>query len=214
MKFSKNDARLLEFCIQELEVRTSAEVVLVIRESSGNYRDIAYLIGAIFSWVLLLSAIAAPFEIPEYWLPLPMVLIFVLVAWLVNRTASRVWFTSARRLHLQVAKAAHACFYENKIHLTEAHSGILVYCSFLERQVEIVMDRAAAKALSETVVQEFRQWIIERLYAGSSHSEQVRGLLEVLRSFGVHLGKVLPPTGQPKLNELENAPELGKREDI
>ncbi|MBC7690285.1 MAG: hypothetical protein H7222_00820 [Methylotenera sp.] len=211
MKLSEKDSRLLEVCIQELEVRTCAEVVLVVRESSGNYRDVAHLIGAVSAWGLLLAAMSVPTEIPEYWLPLPMLFVFWTASWLIQHSPARVWFVTKKRKKVQVAKAAHACFYEKKIHQTTSHTGILVYCSLLEGRAEIVMDHTAEKALNSKRILEFQDHLITQV---CKSTDRLRGLLEVLRTFGLYLGQELPPSTCEKPNELENAPDFSAGEEI
>ena len=210
MKFTEADSRLLEVCIQELEVRTCAEVVFVLRESSGNYRDVSHLCGASAGWVALLFAMSVPAQIPEHWLPLPMAFIFWIVSYGVTHSRFRVWLATAARKKGQVSKAAHACFYEKKIHQTSSHSGILVYCSLFEKRVEIIMDRTAEKAVDLAKIEEFKVKITSHF--GQLPAETLRGLLEVLRSFGVYLGTQLPPSLGEKLNELENLPDLNSGE--
>ena len=213
MKLNSSDAKLLEHCVQELELRTSAEIVLVIRKSSGSYRDIAHLGGAFAGWCLLVIAMSVPYDIPEYWLPLPMVAIFFMVSLSIKHSRLRTWFSAKKRKIRQVARSAHACFYEKKIHQTTAHSGILVYCSLLEQRAEIVTDRAAELALDAARVTEFQNLIMSKFCRQSNHSEAIRELLEVLRSFGVYLGKVLPASATEKLNELDNSPDLTEEDE-
>ncbi len=209
MKLSQEDSRNLEVCIQEIELRTSAEVVLVIRETSGSYRDVAHLAGAIAAWCLLLIAMSVPATIPEYWLPLPMAFVFWAVSFIVVKSRIKIWFAGPKRKKAQVTKAANACFFEKKIFQTSTRCGILIYCSLLEKQTEFVMDIGATRALDAVKMEEFHQQLITHAYQ-VPHSKRVRGLLEVLRSFGIYLGHQLPRTQPETLNELENRPHFGE----
>ena len=209
IKLTPQDAQHIEICIQELEARTCADVLLVLRESSGNYRDVAHLMGAILGFLVLLIAMVAPVEIPEYYLPLPMILIFWITSWLVLHTKLKILFSGPNRKIAQVAKAAHACFYEKKIHQTSLHAGILIYCSLQEKQVELVMDRTAEQALESAKVLEFQDAFSQKACLTNS-TERTRGILEVLRTFGVYLGSRLPPTNGEHLNELSNTPDFGE----
>jgi uncharacterized membrane protein len=213
MKLNSSDAKLLEHCVQELELRTRAEIVLVNRKSSGSYRDIAHLGGAFAAWCLLIVAMSVPDDIPENWVPLPMVAIFFIVSLTIKHSRLRTLLSAKKRKIRQVARSAHACFYEKKIHQTTAHSGILIYCSLLEQRAEIITDRTAELALDPARVTEFQNLLMSKFCTQKNHSEATRALLEVLRSFGVYLGKVLPATSTEKVNELSASPDLNEEDE-
>jgi uncharacterized membrane protein len=199
MKFSKKERELLDLCLHEIEARTCAEVVLVVRKWSGNYRDVNYLFGAFAAWLSLMIVLSVPAEIPDTWIPLPLIFVFWAAAAVSQRTYLKKWLTFRKRRDLQVKRASHACFYEKKIHQTTAHSGILIYCSTLERQTEIVMDRAAVAALDAVKMEEFSQQ-----FSGVCDAKnRFECLTQALRSFGVYLGQVLPVGAESTKHQLD-----------
>ena len=209
MKFNDREQQLLGLCIEEMEARTCAEVVLVIRKSSGNYKDVSYLVGAGMAWFALLLVLSIPTEVPEMWIPLPLVFVFWSLSWLAHRTPLRAWLSTRKRKSLQVNRAAHACFYEKKIHETSSHSGILLYCSSLEKQARIVMDRNAAAALETKRISEFEAQLTEA--CGSQ--DRFKALSETLRTLGLYLGAKLPSLPTPLAHELANLPELDQPDE-
>ncbi len=211
MKLGKDDARLLERCIEELEARTEAEVVLVLRPRSGHYRDVSYLVGAAAAFLLLAFFLYSPFEFPSYAIPLPLLAAFAIAGWFSQHSVLRRWLTPARRRRLQVESDGRAAFVEHRVGETEKRTGILVYVSLLERDALVVADRAAVKRLSSERLEEFRA----ALARASGDRYPARRIGGELRAFGVYLGETMPWDSElngPKRDELPNSPKSGERE--
>jgi uncharacterized membrane protein len=210
---------MLARCIQELEARTTAEVVLVLRRSSGNYRDTDSFFAALVTLVALCISLYSPWEVDPYSLPLPLVLLYFLamrVSVSLGRYGPRRFFTRAMRRDIQVRHAAYSCFHEKKIAHTQAHTGILLYFSALEQQAELVADHCAEVALG-TQLPELKQTLREACARPTTITASVEALAEFLRTFGVLLGKVLPwdpSSGSEHPNELDDTPDLNGRSDL
>ena len=210
MKLTEEEYSGFKKCIQEIEARTSAEVVLVVREASGSYRDIGLMSGAVVSWLFLLGAISVPAEISEFWLPLPMAFLFFGTSALVVRSRLKAWLARPKRKRAQVLRSARACFYEKKIHQTDSRTGILIYCSRLERQVCLLVDTGAEKKLIPERLRQFEMDFQKESPGG--HKGRVRSLLENLRTFGVYLGNELPYVEATKSNQLDDLPEWSEED--
>src|SRR3954463_12525442 len=133
MSFSERETQLLAGCIRELEARTQAETLLVVRNTSDEYRDLAYLAGAIAAFLGLCFALFSPWEIfPAELLP-TLVAVFWGVAWCVQRTRACRWLSSRKRREISVKRAAQAAFVEKRIAACRDRMGILLFQSRLER---------------------------------------------------------------------------------
>ncbi|HUP57205.1 MAG TPA: hypothetical protein VM598_07110, partial [Bdellovibrionota bacterium] len=188
MRLSESDSKLLGRCIEELEARTEAEVVLVLRPRSGHYRDVSYLVGAASAFFLLCFFLYSPFEFPPYAIPLPIIAAFTTMGWVSQHSSLRRWLTRARRRRQQVETDARAAFVERKIHTTGKGIGILLYCSRLERDAVILPDLGAAARLDPAKLEEFRQ----ALAKAWAERHPAAPLGEVLRRLGVYLGHAMP----------------------
>jgi uncharacterized membrane protein len=190
MKVSEQDQKLIERCFQELDLRTRADVVLVVRKVSGNYRDIDYLFGSGVAFAALCFFLFSPWDFSAASILLPLLVLFFSSSWLCRSTALRRYLTRERRRELQVQRAAKACFFEKKLQDSQDEVGILIYLSTMERRGLIITDRGAAKALQAEKIAHFEHMLSSNV----RHRHRARHLATFLRSFGLYLGDALPAT--------------------
>jgi putative membrane protein len=129
--------------IKAIEERTSAEIVVTLRDASGHYRHADYLAGLILALAGLCFFLYYPADFRVDFFPLEAVALFALGA------ASSAFLPPLRRLlsaralmDRNVLTAARAAFVEQGISRTRGRTGILVFISMLERRVELVADLA------------------------------------------------------------------------
>ncbi len=128
----------LTACVEGLHEKTAASLAVVVRPSSGPYRDVAFLFGSVVSWLGLVAILLLPHPIHAYMVPVDVVLLFVLGAWLCSATRLRAWLTPRRWQRRLVKTAAHAAFFEEGTHHVPDDRGVLIYWSRLERRVEVL----------------------------------------------------------------------------
>jgi uncharacterized membrane protein len=218
MRFrSRTDAetvRRLARCIQEIEARTEAEVVLVIRRASGLYRDVDFLAGAALAFAVLLFKLFSPWEFHPLSIPLPLLLAFFAGARLshsAGRYGPRRYLTTAARRAAQVKHAAAGCYRDRGVDRTDSRAGILLYFSALEQRAELLADERARQALGPRL-----EKLREELQQACTGERTIRGsvarLAEFLRTFGVLLGHVLPARAEGSHHQLDDRPEIGEEE--
>jgi putative membrane protein len=181
--------RALTECAEGVQRETGATVAVVLRGSSGNYLDVAFLFGFGVSWVGLLVILFLPHPIHVYLVPLDVMLLFILGAWLCGRTRLRGWLTRRRRQRRQVKTAAHAAFFEEGVYHAKGGNGVLIYWSRLERRVEVVAGPGVLKAVPT------RDWNAT-LFALRRAVHQPRpgaAFVAQLRQLGQLLARHLPP---------------------
>ena len=190
-------------CIREIEKRTDAELVLVVRARSHSYAAADYLFGALLAFAGLNFLLFSPFSFHEFWVPIDVALLFVLGAFVSARSnAIRRWLTRKSVRDKSVRTGAAAMFYEAGIANTKAEMGVLVYLSLLERRLELIADRGILKAVPPL---EWNQTLFELHEAGKQpHPETLTAGLEKL---GVLLAQHLP-AGTENPNELPDAPRF------
>src|SRR5579885_1954538 len=208
MRFNEEESRLIGHCIHELDARTRAEVVLVVRKTSGHYRDVSLAAGAAAAFLALGVILYSPWVVPELVIPITIVAVFWGVAWLVQHSRVRVWLTTRKRRHEQVKKAAYAAFFEKQVHETESRAGILLYCSRFEKQALILADHNARPHLDQAKLAEFEA----QLASAGSCARPAPALAEFLGTFGIYLGRVMPwdeAIQGPKKDELSDTGAAG-----
>jgi uncharacterized membrane protein len=174
--------------VADVQRQTSATVAVVLRKSSGSYRDVAYLSGAAAAWVGLLLALFLPHELHPYLIPLDLLALFGAGAFLVSRTRLRAWLTTRRRQRRQVRTAAHAAFVEEGLIHAREDRGLLIFWSRLERRMEVVADTGVLTAVP---AEEWNAFVFD-LRAVPRRPHAAAALLERLRELGELLARHLP----------------------
>src|SRR5258705_3646007 len=140
-KFDQPACDSLAQCVKEIEQGTDAELVIVVRGTSGNYRHASYLFGALIAFAGLLILLFIPIDFQALWVPIDVAALFVVAALLSSRSKGlRRLFTSKEFRKKAVRTGAAAMFYEAGIANTNAEMGVLVYLSILERRLELIAD--------------------------------------------------------------------------
>jgi putative membrane protein len=202
-KFDQAACDSLAECVKEIEKVTDAELVIVVRGVSGNYRHADYLCGAMVAFVGLLVLLFLPVDFHTYWVPIDVAVLFAGAAWLCSRSNGlRRLLTAKKFRDAAVRTGAAAMFYEAGIANTNAEMGILVYLSILERRLELIADRGVLKAVPSL---EWNQSLFELEQAGNAADAET--LLKALGNLGGLLSKHLPATGENP-NELPDMPRF------
>ena len=205
-KFDQSACDSLAGCVKEIENGTDAELVIVVRARSGNYRHADYLFGALIAFAGLLCLLFLPVDFHQYWVPADVVLLFVAGAYVCSRSATlRRLLTTKKFRAAAVRNGAAAMFYEAGIANTNAEMGVLIYLSLLECSLELIADRGILKGVPPL---EWNHSQFELKQAGRRPDPQT--LLKALREFGVLLAKHLPATGENP-NELPDMPRFELR---
>ena len=198
LAFFSDDARTkTKTLIGEIEQGTSAELVVTVRRRSGSYRATDYLVGAVTGLVVLALVLFLPREFAIETMPLDVAIAFGIGAGLTSLSpAARRLFTSKGLMREAVSTAARAAFFDQGISRTRGRSGVLVYVSMLERDVEVLPDLGVdVKALGES-------WTAAVARARAAvRASDLEGFLTALRDLGASLGAKLP-RGDDDENEL------------
>lgn len=205
-RFDQSARESLAQCVQQIEKETDAELVVVVRARSGNYRQADYMFGALIGLAGLFFLVFSPFDFHQYWVPIDVALLFAVGAYLCSRSDSVRRLLTTRKFRANAVRTgAASMFYEAGIANTNAEMGILVYLSLLERRLELIADRGVLKAVP---AREWNQCIFELKQSGQRPA--VETLTKALRELGAVLARHLPPTGENP-NELPDMPRFDLR---
>ncbi|MCB9680965.1 MAG: hypothetical protein H6733_05785 [Alphaproteobacteria bacterium] len=192
-------AQAVADAVTAIERRTDAEVVVVAAARSGTYADVSARTAAVAMWVGAIVLLAIPHAIGPVWF----VVDLALVGLATERLARGSWWirrtTRASRRRQQVRDAAQAELVREAVHGTPRRTGVLVYLSALEAQVEVVGDLGVQGRVPGGALQP----AIDRLDA-----DDLDGFLAGLAALGDVLARYLPHTEDSDDTDLPNAPRI------
>jgi putative membrane protein len=142
-----------EQAIAAIEKTSAAEVVVAVRRRSAAYRHANVAVGAAAAFAGLAAMLFG-----DHVFALTSILIDPFVIGALAGAAVELLpgvkrlLTPGRIRRRAVERAARATFVERRVHGTRGRSGVLVYISWLEREVSLVADVAVAAALSSDAV--------------------------------------------------------------
>ncbi len=187
--------------VVDVESRTAAEIVVVVRRTSGAWREVDLAVGAAAGFAVLLLVLFHPKPIPVIAMPVDVALGFVAGAVLsANLSRLKRALLPRRRVRAQVLAMARAAFVEQGVSRTTGRTGILVYVSTFERLVEVVADVGVDPKAAQAE--------LDALRACLSHGVRFDRFLTALRALGTPLGTCLPRSPDD-VNELPDAPVMG-----
>ena len=208
---TSKDYEVLGRCIGELEVRTDAELVLVVTRVSGTYHDLDFVVSAFISTLALSFMIFSSVEFSAKSLPISFILVFFVSAYCLRRLPPiRRLYISKKRQNKQVQSEARSVFVEQKIHSKSDRSGILLYCSLLERKTEIIFDEKFPATRKLDIEREF----INSFKIKFAYGNRALALSEFIRSLGVYLSSIMPRSSENQNHdELTNTPVIDEAQE-
>jgi putative membrane protein len=200
-KFTDSDFQTqLSKLIEELEQATQIEVVVIIKQNSGNYEDVPLGLGAILSMLTFSYFFLVDTGFEEYVVYFATLAAFAFGALLgmVLPFMQRL-LAGKKRLLRSVEVMARALFQKGGLHHTSAKTGTLIYFSILEKKVYIVADRAAEMAIPEQEWQKIQIGLESMFKAKNSPEALLTELTKCKDIFHRYI-----PALENNINELPN----------
>jgi len=184
--------------VGKLEKRTDAEVVVVAAARSGEYRDLAQVLGGFVAIGMFVLLLALPVTIHPVLAIVDVAFTFAVASWGFAGHRVSAWLASADRKLEQVRTAAAAEFHLEAVHATPLRTGLLVYVSAWEGKVELIPDVGL-----EARIPRGRWTKAMARFSTTDLASFLAGLDEV----GEVLAEYVPHTGARKL-DLDDAPRI------
>jgi putative membrane protein len=201
MVLNQDEARRIEDAVGAAETRTSSEIVVCIRQTSGEDRGIAALIGVvILAAVAGLGAALRPDMNTYLLIALALaagIIAFAVADWL----DLGLKLLPAQLLTQEAGQAARAAFLDRGIDATPRRNAVLLFISRAERYVEILPDRGVAAAVPP------QHWA--DIVASFRETAQQKGLVEAVCDAISRIGTVCAgpfPAGSDNPDLKPNAP--------
>jgi len=187
-RFTDDDRREIKAAVHTAEQRTSGEFVAVAARSSDSYRSVALLWSVAIA--LMLPAPLLLFS-PMRFLHIYQlqIAIFILCMLLLEFVPSLHMALVPRRLrHARASRLAHAQFYEQGVHLTREHCGVLLFVSLGERYVEIVADQG----IHERIGEQRWQAIVDHFLHKVGSGDAAGGFVQAISACGEAMAEHYP----------------------
>ncbi|MCB8959058.1 MAG: TPM domain-containing protein [Ardenticatenales bacterium] len=213
--FSEEEQRAIAAAIAEAEAQTAAEIVPVVATVSGRYDRAESIFGFLFALSCLAVAWLGFQEIRpvendwaggyQFGLNLTAIILILVMTYIVGVIAAtylpilRRPFISRQEMAAEVAEAAQAAFYQFRVHRTAAGTGLVIYLSLYERQVQILGDESLDDVLSQAEWDALRDLVVSGLREGHGAD----GLIAAIRRCGELLAAPVPVAAGDR-NELHN----------
>ncbi len=187
--------------VRELERKSCAEVAVEIRGCSGSYAHADARFASVLAFAALVLLLFSPWPFHPAWVAIDFVAVWFIGLGISRRSnAARRWMTSRSERERAARTSASAAFHERGIANTMGESGVLVYLSLLERQLEVLADRGVLQAVPSF------DWnrIVEEARA---HAGTPEALVRVMLELTPLLERHLPPR-EGDVDELCNVPRF------
>ena len=199
-RFLDEDAReAFKAAIEAIEGTSGVEVVVALRRRSAAYLHANFVVGTLVAFVGLAIMLFAKTSFSIIAILVDPFVVGLAVVGLVHwlpQVKRALTLPATRTMH--VAAAARATFVERGVHVTMDRSGLLVYISWLEQQVALVVDAGLARAWPATDVAAAEAALTAAMPHGGA------AVAKVLASFAPRLASLIARR-EGDINELPDA---------
>ncbi len=190
VRFTAEDKARITAAIHAAERRTSGEFVAVVARASDHYVLLPLLWAAIVALFFPGACLLAGARLPWVLVYQIQLIIFLLLGVLFLAVPElHMLLIPARVKHARASRLARAQFYEQGVHLTLHHSGVLFFVSLAEHHVEIVADKGIHEKLGEAHWRGIIDTFVERVHAGRI----VDGFVDAIDACGAAMARHYPP---------------------
>ncbi len=190
----------LDEAIQELESKSSVELVAVIYPESCNYRDIELIGGIFLALSTLILGFMVPHEIHFYAILFGTLISFPLGTILIKRIKSlKRALINKKRKRRQCEIMGRAIFQKAKIHRTSQHTGVLLFLSVFEREAVLLWDIGVDIQLTIDELDDLQSQFSEIFDVSDAPEALLTKIKESIAVFERHL-----PVQPNDINELPN----------
>jgi putative membrane protein len=188
--------------VRELELCSCAEVVVEVHGRSGSYTHADGRFAAILAFAGLLLLLLSPWPFHPGWVAADVAVLYGIGIAIARRSDGlRRLMTTDHDRTTRVRTTAAFVFFERGIANLDKETGVLLYLSLLEKQIEVVADHGVLKAVPHL------EWNRLVTAARSSRTASAETLLELIHSLAPLLGNCLPRRADDR-DELPDAPRF------
>jgi putative membrane protein len=205
MALSGTDKAVLAEAIREIEAKSRAEIVMVVRGRSDTYDGGPVLLAAAAAFGVLAFTLFSDWEFSLLAIgTLPLLAALVVVAAARFIPSVERGLSSRARRRQAVEQAARATFVERGVGHTRERTGVLVCVSRLEREAVVVPD----KGITDVIAPDAWAGAVAEIHrVAATAPGDGRAMAEALRAMGARLARAVPARADD-VDELPNAVEV------
>lgn len=184
--------------INDVENRTSGEVVAVVASESDSYQFAPILAAALLALLAAWPLIYFTWMSVQ-WIYVVQIALFVTLTIVLSLRPLRYMLVPKSMKHERAHARAVEQFLAQNLHTTEGRTGVLIFVSVAERFAEILADSAIHKA----VPAETWQGIVDRMTSEIEEGQTADAFVHAIDAVGDLLARHFPPGSGPD-NVLTN----------
>ncbi len=193
-----DEAKRVSDTVEAVEKNTAGELVVVVSPSSDEYGFQRAVFALLFSIAVAWGVLVA-FPLHPSW-SFGVQVVTWLLGWALSSWPPLLRLLVPKAMRAQAVHArTQQVFLEHGLTETVDRSGVLIYISVAEHQVEILADRGIHERVGEGAWREQVQAIVSALHEGRAAD----GLCAAVQSIGHRLADCFPPRPDD-VNELPN----------
>lgn len=193
------DKQNISLAIQEVESKTSGEIVAVIARAADTYRFIPLLWPAVIALALpgiLLTITPASAALDVY---AGQVALFIVLSLILQIPPVKYALIPKSVKFGRAGRLARNQFHEQGLHLTQGRTGVLIFVSVAEHYVEVIAD----KGIHETVPPGTWDEVVADFLTEVRAKRTADGFLVAINDIGDKLAEHFPSTDK-NIDELPN----------
>jgi putative membrane protein len=185
---TEQDRQKIASAIIAAERTTSGELVAVVAQAADDYRDVLFLWPALAALVLPAILLTIEPGMSAWTLYLAQAAAFLVLALLAHLPPVRMALVPEATKRRSASRLAREQFLEQRLHLTRARTGVLLFVSVAEHYVEIIADEGIDAAVPPGTWDKAVADFVERVRAGRI----AEGFLAAVEVVGTRLAEHFP----------------------
>lgn len=192
--FNAQDLTRIRDAVHQAERRTRGEIVPMVVTASGQYREAWHRSGLAAALLVLALLVTLDFRWDLWWwsrhsggwILFCTVIAYALGYWFGSSGWGIRLFVPAERMKMKVRRRAEQAFYEHGLHKTREGTGVLIMVSLLERQVQVLADRAINQLVPPETWEELVAELIQGIRRGQSTEAFCQAIAKCADLLAVH----------------------------
>lgn len=210
--FSATDLNRIQAAVKEAEQKTAGEIVPYFVESSDSYEEALWRAAGFMVLLVLFSAFFVH-RFTDLWFPIG-IRELSLLTMLAGSLAAAIthfaaplkrFFAGRTMIERRVQQRAGEAFLSEEVFKTRDRTGILIFLSFLEREVVVLGD----SGINQKVQKHEWDHVVELIVNGIKSGNPTQGLIDGIRACGELLEKKDVARRADDRDELSNRMRVG-----
>jgi putative membrane protein len=202
--FSKDFQTQITKAVQEIEIASHAELVVIAKPRTATYLDVPLKMGVALAFLALTFFMFTHWVFGDFTFYLGVVISFWLGFFLTNQIPALFRKVAGeKRMLREVEIYGRALFQKGHVYDTQRHIGLLIYVSVFEQQVFLLPDKGIFDQIPGQVWQELRA-DFQTIFQEKNIEE---AFLRVLLSHKETFAKYVPQV-ENDINELDDHMEI------